>query len=155
MCTSGLLPEGVLPYFGYLRMCDSCGWVCEKVCTYDGCFLSIPAPIMGTFLEILSSLGAQNGHFPSKWPNFFAHYRWVLSKFCTYDWCFFCDLLRTVFKLGGRTSIAISRASTLPSLELADWSYTLTLYGSHSLIHTFRHIHRGPHGAHYLTNTVW
>ena len=35
-----------------------------------GAFLSIPAPIVGTFLEISPSLMVQNGQFPSKSPNF-------------------------------------------------------------------------------------
>ena len=33
-------------------------------------FWDIPAPIMGTFLEILPPLGLKNVHFLSKWPNF-------------------------------------------------------------------------------------
>ena len=65
-------------------------WVSDRFifCTYDGCFLGNPAPIMGNFLGILPLPGVENGHFLQNDP-IFAHYGWVLRKFCTYDGCFF------------------------------------------------------------------
>ena len=38
----------------------------KKFAPMMGAFWGIPAPIMGTFLEILPPLGVKNGHFPSK-----------------------------------------------------------------------------------------
>ena len=38
---------GVFPYFRFYRCFSPYGWVFEKICTYDGYFLSILAPIMG------------------------------------------------------------------------------------------------------------
>ena len=61
-----------LPYFGYLlRWCPyGCQWFLKRSAPMMGAFLTIPAHIMGTFLEILPPFRAKNNHFPSKWPNF-------------------------------------------------------------------------------------
>ena len=62
-----------------------------------GDFWGIPAPIMGTILEILLKLGVKNGYFPSKWPNLAI--MGGLRKFCTYDGCFFHDSPQRVLML--------------------------------------------------------
>ena len=42
------------------------GWVVKEFAPMMDFFLSIPAPIMGTFLEILPPLGEKTGHLSSK-----------------------------------------------------------------------------------------
>ena len=78
------------PREGYSHNSGIYGWAEKKFPPMRGAFFSIPAPIMGTFLEILSS---KNGHCPSKWPKYCP--LWV--GFHKLWWVLFCDSLRMVF----------------------------------------------------------
>ena len=50
-----------------------------------GAYLSIPAPIMGTFFEFSPPPGIKNGNFSPKWPNFCP----LWMGFCIYDHGFY------------------------------------------------------------------
>ena len=82
------------------------GGFVKKYAPMMGVISSDPAPIMGTFLEILPPLGVKMANFLQNDP-ILVHYGWVSCKFCTCDGCLFHNLPQMDF-----ASVAIYRVST-------------------------------------------
>ena len=61
---------GVLPYFGYLRMCGPYGLVFEKLCTYDGYFLGHPSTYHGYLFGNFTSTWGKKWQFSFKMTQF-------------------------------------------------------------------------------------
>ena len=118
-------------------MCGPYGWVFEKVCTYDGCFLGHPSTYHGYFLEILPPLQVKWLDYRISLQNYpiFANYGLVSRKFCNYDGCFLHESPRMALMYCGLHMLSKFPSEYPPPARMTPFSRTHNFQIPYSRIH--------------------